>query len=152
MNSWESLKHDLDNPKLRLKLLRIRARIRRGIRRWFVENPRTWYERARYGYSIYDRFSLDDYLSWWLPRALHDLRTAHNGHPFGWPMSVASAEVPEAEGLSAWEAALEAMEEGFIAARRLAGYDFGSAEREVLEQKLEVGLQLFAKHFLDLWD
>lgn len=159
--SFQELLDELNIPQpLRRRIRQLWYKIQRRLREWFIVNPRQWYQRARYGYSIYDRFSISDYLSWWLPKAIYEMRTVNNGQPFGYPAGIGSLgsvmrSVGEEvdEGAAKWGATLQGIEEGFKAANRIMNQDFrDDDELTQLEMTMNVGLQLFAKHFLDLWD
>jgi len=143
---------------------------------WF--NPPTYYnwakwkiKRANKGWSEYDAFSLDWYLSSWLPDALRYLKTRKCGIPcemFNETDGIGNPTkevMEEAEGR--WDAILDKMIGGFEAKNRisnilyeeeLGSYDnsktrFLKVEELIKRDKkiYDEGIALFAKHFESLW-
>lgn len=99
-------------------------------------------QRAIWGFSDRDNWSIDGFLLQILPRMLKNLRRNTHGYPMG---------------LSAkkWDKTLSEMQEGFIANRKICNleYNFRNKKRQKeLLRKSDKGLKLFAKHFNHLWD
>ncbi len=99
--------------------------------KWFIQ-------RGYRGYADCDVWSLDYYLSDWMPKALRYLEKNKRGHPIGMTMR-------------GWQTRLRIMREGFEAAKALD--DLSTKEQyQQLKRKLDRGLKLFAEHYLSLWD
>ena len=98
-----------------------------------------WFAQRGYrGYADCDIWSLDYYLSGWMPSALKRLENNKIGHPCGMTMK-------------GWQTRLQIMREGFEAAREIN--DFSSLEHYMqLKRIVDKGLVMFAKHYLSLWD
>jgi len=100
--------------------------------KWFIQ-------RGQRGYADCDIWSLDFYLSKWMPAALKRLETNNIGHPFGMTRR-------------GWNTRLRIMREGFEAAHEIGDKMPDRHELNRLERKMNKGLKMFAKHFLSLWD
>lgn len=106
-----------------------------------VPNEIKWFfQRGIRGYADCDMWSIDYYISRWLPKALMDLRKSKIGHP---------AIVKD---LKTWRKILKEMAAGFE-----ADYDseenYVSRRKELAAQKkLEKSLKLFSKYYKNLWD
>lgn len=85
-------------------------------------------QRAKFGVSKYDAWGLDSHLSFVLVNGLTELRS--NLH--GWPANLSGREE--------WEAILDTMIADF------------TKDVEEFEYTPEVGLELLAKHYNNLWD
>jgi hypothetical protein len=99
--------------------------------KWFIQ-------RGHRGYADCDVWNLNYYLAGWMPAAIRRLEMKRLGHPIG--MTTAG-----------WKTRLRIMREGFEAV--IATSDFPDAKRyRQLERQMNEGLNMFAKHFLSLWD
>ncbi len=127
--------------------------------KWVLNIPREikWlYQRARRGYAEEDTWSLDGYLSSWLPEALRELKERNIGYPAGLTDKK-------------WKETLEKMAEGFEAHRKIceiykfnegiyrteddSGYKLWKKEvRDPLEKQFDEGMKLFVKYYFNLWD
>ena len=88
-------------------------------------------QRGWRGYADQDVWSLDGYLSRWLPDALRQLQGS--GHPNG----ITGRE---------WDEILGEMEKGFTAAREVIDLDFSDpADIENLAEDAKRGLKMFGK-------
>lgn len=100
-----------------------------------------FWQRGTRGYADCDIWSLDMYLSQWLPSALNSMK----GGPY-----------PIRRGMTSkrWDEILDKMVEGFKAAYLLSNmeYDSSTDEESQLKKQEEVGLKLFARHFGSLWN
>lgn len=96
-----------------------------------------FFQRGWRGYSDSDCWSLDVYLSSWLPKALVRLRDSrHSGD---------SIDTLNLQGMIDGFEAINTMENSET-------INLGSPEWLELERKRDKGLALFAKHFQSLWD
>jgi len=103
--------------------------------KWFIQ--RGWR-----GYSDSDVWDIDCYISHWMPSALRRLRHSGNSYP------------ADLSGRDEWDKILDEMILGFEATRKVQELEFGSTEEErslVLAQANR-GLELFRRHYFDLWD
>lgn len=102
---------------------------------------RSFVERGLYGYAREDLFSLDTYLTTWMPAALRALKDGHS-----YPSESTSEE---------WAGILEKMALGFEAHETIANLDYDfkdkAAEAE-LEATTKEGMDLFVKWYGALWD
>lgn len=122
--------------------------------KFFTELPMIWIrslhsrvQRMKRGYGYQDVWSLDHYLSSWLPDALREIKD----HP-GVPSSI----VENAESIEAanetWQGLLDDMIAGFEANIALGEYAWADDdERKRLENIEQVGLHTFADCFSNLW-
>ena len=113
--------------------------------RWWghLLNPLRYYQAAKYfwqrgtrGYADCDIWSLDMYLSEWLPSALE--RIKGSGHPGNLTTKK-------------WNNILDKMALGFRASYRISNMDCTVEEELELRKQEEAGLKLFVKHFGSLW-
>jgi hypothetical protein len=102
--------------------------------KWFIQ-------RGYRGYADCDVWSIDWYLTDWLPAALHQLEDNKIGYPCGMT----------AKG---WRICLAKMTDGFIAAREIQEmkYKYKSSQERAAWRRFNRGMKLFRKHFFDLWD
>lgn len=106
-----------------------------------IPNEIKWFfQRGMRGYADCDTWSLDYYISKWLPKALKDLSDRKIGHP------------GMIKDLKTWRKILKEMAAGFQ-----ADYDseenYLSRKKELAAQKkLEKSLKLFSKYYKNLWD
>ncbi len=101
--------------------------------KWFIQ-------RGYRGYADCDVWSLDYYLSGWMPEALARLQANKIGHPIGMTQK-------------GWDTRLEKMKQGFIEARKVSDMVYMTPQDCTRAQRrMEAGLKVFAKHFLSLWD
>lgn len=107
-----------------------------------MKDPITWAEnkkkhrrqRAKRGFSVYDWWNFDTYLSWVMINALEKFRDDGVGHP---------ANLTENE----WTTILNVMIDGFEALILLE-----TEEDEELLRRGEIALDLFRIYYRDLWD
>lgn len=122
--------------------------------KWFIQ-------RGKRGYSDYDLWDFHSYLSPMIAKALRDLAQKKRGCPSEfWDDKAVNDECHR------WKECLEEMAQGFEAAEYLQSYKYRiwvSTENgrrleldkeglENAEKKMQRGLELFAKHYLSLWD
>ena len=103
--------------------------------KWFVQ-------RGYRGYAECDVWSIDGYLTSWMPQALRRLKLTSHGTPIGMRPKQ-------------WRDTLEKMAEGFDMVKRIQNYDFDTKDKYAcakLERKFHKRMNLFNKHFLALWD
>lgn len=119
------------------------------------------YQRAIKGYADPDLWSLDNYLSSWLPQALNQFRKTVHGHP-----CLASCMKDGKECVCTpedWDAILEKMEDGFIAAQQIIDWppddwdekdneDLFGEKYKAVEARFHSGMELFTKYFFGIWD
>ena len=118
--------------------------------RWWrcLLNPMKYWNAAMYfwqrgtrGYADCDVWSLDMYLSQWLPLALDSMK---------------GGSYPGQRGMTSkrWDEILDKMAEGFKAYYRTSNmeYDSSTDEESQLRKQEEVGLRLFSRHFGSLWN
>lgn len=96
-----------------------------------------FYQRGKRGYSDRDLWSLDCYLSSWLPDALYDLSMRVHGHP------------ADIKTYDEWTQILRKMARGFQEMHQ--DKSEGRICKSCWKQHATT-LKLFAKHFHDLWD
>lgn len=116
--------------------------------KWFIQ-------RGKRGYADCDIWSIDWYLSSWLPKALRKLKEISGGCPQElWDSTKKDNECWK------WNAILEEITQGFEAYRSICDLEFmrdnydekaKKKERE-LHKKFEKGLELFKKYYFHLWD
>jgi hypothetical protein len=126
-----------------------------------LKKVKHFYQRAARGYSDEDVWDFDTYLSSMMPGALRQLKKG-----YGCPSEFYDDKNRNLE-CEKWHVALEEMALGFEAAAFIknCGYrkwveredGFVSIETDTdalinAKKKMEKGLSLFAKYYLDLWD
>ena len=129
-------------------------RILRKIK-WFLQ-------RGRRGWADCDLWSLDMYLSGWMPHAMRRLIKIKHAVPTEILMQF---EFPDESGnfskesiekaIVRWSDTLEKIALGFEAANTLTNLDYNwkdDAEYERLKQLKRTGLTLFVEHYDSLWD
>ena len=122
--TWAKIRRAvLYNPRRAVKLAR-RAPVR-------------WWQRARYGYSEQDTWSISHYAADVLAKMVADLRERMLGYP-------ADIDVER------WDEMLSKIERGFMAA--LAVMDGGADDDERYLAEFREGMALFSERFFDLWD
>lgn len=118
--------HLLTHPHVAIYELYLRVK-------WFIQ-------RGHKGYADCDVWSLDHYLAGWLPEALERLQVNKVGHPLGMTSR-------------GWQTRLGTMRDGFLAVREIEDMNFTTPhESQILQRRMARGLNMFAKHFLSLWD
>lgn len=101
--------------------------------KWFIQ--RGWR-----GYADCDVWSLDSYLSRWMPTALAQLQRNKLGHPVGMTRK-------------GWDSRLERMKQGFLEARNIHDMNFKTAQESMMiQRKVKRGLNVFVEHYFSLWD
>jgi len=157
--------------------------------RWNVGTPRDWYrsvkwgiQRVRRGWSDRDTWSLDWYLSGWLPSALRHLKETKHGIPLSvfpsGPEYTKECGDPTDDAYkiaeARWDAIMDKIIAGFEASARiqdglyeaeLGEYPLQRPKKvhedrmlavrklEERDQKLfEDGMVLFTAHYFSLWD
>lgn len=99
-----------------------------------VDNARWFIQRGKRGYADCDVWSLDYYLSGWLPKALREHKNNSQSYPKGLTQKK-------------WQAMLEKMAKGFDEC------DVNSLEKwQKAEIKKQEYRKLFAEWYWDLWD
>lgn len=101
------------------------------------------WQRAFRGYSEYDTWSVDRYLSEIIPEMIIKLIENQKGSP-------------EGVSITEWEIILQGIREGFVAATRINNCEYEDGkEKEQYHKDLEVfnkGMDLLKEHFFYLWD
>jgi hypothetical protein len=103
--------------------------------KWFIQ-------RGYRGWADRDVWSVDWFLTGIMPGMLRQLKKTSHGYPPGM-------------GMKRWQAKIEKMAEGFEIARRIQDYDFDVKDRYAcrrLEREFHKRMDLFVKHFFNLWD
>lgn len=99
-------------------------------------------QRGLYGYADNDWWSIDYYLSQWMPSAVRKVGAGH-GYP-----GRGEANTPQK-----WKAICEKIAKGFEASYKISEYDYkGSMEMQKLQKQQQEGLKLFVRWFDSLWD
>ena len=99
-------------------------------------------QRGKRGFSDRDAWSIDYYLSSWMPKAL---RTMKKG--WGYP------GLGRVNTHQKWSVILEKMAKGFDASRKIGEYKYRSTTQlKKLQAVQKEGLKLFIKYFDNLWD
>ena len=112
---------------------------------WVIAEESYYYskrfiQRGWRGYADCDVWSLDYYLSGWMPSALERLQKNKLGRPIGMTRR-------------GWDTRLEKMKQGFIEARKVSDMVYMTPKDcAKAQRRMEAGLKVFAKHFLNLWD
>ena len=127
---------------------------------------RTIVRRGLYGYDVSDTWSLDNYLSQWMPAALSHLQ--ENMH--GVPMTFAGEDKDQDKAVKEWNEVLDKMIIAFTIAKESDEWslpdDFDAMtgkeqkkfwkklkkDQKVLEKARVEGMNLFVKHYYNLWD
>lgn len=118
------------------------------------------WQRSKYGVADCDTWEFNDYLCKIIPPALRKLK---NG--VGCPIQFYDKENTNNE-CERWHETLESMAQGFEAANDIDNdrffikkptekgyaYETDIEAQQNAAKKMEYGLQLFAKHFINLWD
>lgn len=148
--SWEELKKDLENisPIERAYYFMFRTFMRFADVKYNLRRIKWFFMRAKNGWAPCDTWSLDAYLSSWMPEALRYLKKNRNGFP---------SNSSDKE----WEDILEKMALGFEASRKQDDIELGKGEGAVDEYKKKMdeleairkeGMNLFVEHYDALWD
>ena len=104
-----------------------------GHAKWFIQ-------RGYRGYSDRDVWSIDWYLTTWMPGALTQLKKNTHGHPIGMSQK-------------AWEKKLDRMINAFKVARKIQDYDYKTADEYKAALKLfRKDFNLVKTYFFSLWD
>lgn len=99
--------------------------------KWFVQ-------RGRRGYSDRDVWAIDWYLVSWLPQALEDIKSTKMGYPAGMTEK-------------RWNRDLDKMIKGLKDCKRLLELNYPKKQEYRITNSSEQGLDLFRKHFYNLW-
>lgn len=115
----------------------------------FPSKAKCWYQRARYGYSYMDVWNLDSYLAEIISRAVRDLQKINHGYPGGLTEKKWNAVLDKIAGT--FELYLKS---GDIWSADYDMHGAGNANKlsKQRHKEIEKGMQLFIKHFGDLWD
>jgi len=112
----------------------------------FPREIKWFFQRGIRGYSDSDLWSLDDYLSKWLPKALKQFNERRLGHPY-------------ALNDKKWDKILKDIIKGFEAHHRYTNFEYGDVSVNKLDKLMEKdrdtfnkGLDLFREHYSNLWD
>lgn len=139
-------------------------------------NFKHWYQRARYGYSYRDVWSIDWFLADIIPKMVKDLKKTHHGIPGSIVDKWANTEEGEKAADLEWKLILDKIAHGFELQYEIINhilFDCQSEEEEKTMRELMVdkesfdgcrimtpkektelndGWDLFREHFLSLWD
>ena len=108
-------------------------------------------QRGSRGYADEDLWGLDEYLSSWLPSAIHFYKT-QGSCPLYFFSSLNPTQKESRAANRHWNRVLRYMEQGFLAHKKLSEeIIIDEKEREELERKATRGLRLFSKHYNNLW-
>lgn len=128
---WVNVHHFRDRHRLRFKM-------KYNDIKWFIQ-------RGRNGYSDYDLWSFDSYLSKVISKALIQLRDKGHGYPGELCDGCMKAyEEHECHGEEAWSAILTEISEAFA----MDKFDIDNFD----EERFNRGMALFVKHFNNMWD
>jgi hypothetical protein len=109
------------------------------VREWYFYIKWFW-QRGQRGWADCDAWSLDTYLSGWLPQALDRLLANKYGYPVGMTRS-------------GWETRLKRMKRGFITAQAIGDMQYDTVrDTNRAHRQMKRDLAVFAEHFLSLWD
>jgi len=102
--------------------------------KWFIQ-------RGYRGYAECDVWSIDWYLTKWMPEALRILHKTKHGTPVG--MTV-----------KGWDTRLLGIIDGFVAAREIQEmrHRYRGAENRAAWRRFNKGMRLFHECFFNLWD
>lgn len=114
-----------------------------------------WFcQRGWRGYADRDTWSIDWYLSSWMPEALG--RLSKHGYPGDMcSHDFSDSGCPhEQDHMNEWATIMRKITDGFRAARiqNIYAYRLGQARYDRLEKVREEGMDLFVKHYHSLWD
>lgn len=141
---------------------------RRFCRQWWKErlSPSTYwrwlrfaYQRFTRGYTDYDWWGLDRYLSVLLPAMLRQLRDHHHGVPVNPDITTDDPEAGYHDS-EEWVQILNEMIDGFEAMRQIIDYEgLDSPYEETYRPwydariaKFQRAMELLGKYYLALWD
>jgi len=103
----------------------------------FCKEIKYFIQRGLYGYSNFSVYSLDSYLSEWLPNAVRELKDK-----CGYPCGLTKKK---------WISILEKIALGFEAHPILQFENIDLKERKRLRKQYDEGMKLFAEYFGHLW-
>ena len=98
-----------------------------------------FFQRGKRGWSDSDLWSLDGYLSSWLPAALKQLKEYKHSYP---------CNLTEKK----WDKILDQMIEAFKIDDKIGLMEYKEKEYKKLDKIRRKGLELFIEHYSDLWD
>ena len=135
----------------------------RGVRPRPIRSARETYNRGRRGYTLSDTWSLDSYLTSWLPEAIEDLKNGTHGHPGGIcdHRHDGTDDDTPCDGMERWGSVLDQIRDGLLAARALGDlsyYEVGDPWDEVRQREEELTEEfneawtLMGEWFFALWD
>ena len=116
--------------------------------KWFIQ-------RGSRGYADCDVWSLDWYLTSFMPQALRDLKKQLHGTPVidtGRILDSNDYNDIEALTIEEWSATLERLAQTFEAARKVQDLDYPYNEIEAAQERVKKGLDMFNEYFFSLWD
>lgn len=151
LTPWEDIKKELDNltPIEKTYHFLLGAFMRFMDVRYNIKKIVWFFSRGKNGWAPCDTWSLDSYLSSWMPEAVRYLKKNKNGFP-----SNLSSD-------KEWEDILEKIALGFEATRKQDDLVLGKEEGAVEEyqkkmddlEKVRIeGMNLFVEHYNGLWD
>ena len=114
-------------------------------------NFKHWYQRARYGYSYRDCWSIDWYLADIIPKMINQLK----GNLHGVPGDIAERHKTEddiemTQATAEWESILDKIANTFKLEYEILDSCRTMTKKE--EKSRDEGWKLFRKHFGNLWD
>lgn len=128
---WIKIHHWRDSHRLRVSM-------KYNDIKWFIQ-------RGKKGYSDYDLWSFDSYLSNVISKALIELRDLSHGHPADLcDDCMQPGEGHECSGFDNWQKILTEISEGFLEDKfNYEGFN---------QEKFDRAMALFVKHFHSMWD
>lgn len=123
--------------------------------KWFIQ-------RGYRGYADCDAWSIGDYLNSWLPNAIAELKKSKHGTPaimltevFGEDYKVIEPPQEDWDKCHArWQEIMSQMIQAFKAQKTLdeCKVQYNSKKWKELEKVHKIGMELFAKYYMCLWD
>jgi len=99
------------------------------------------WERGRFGFSKYDWFNFNEYLTWVIIGGLNRFKTG-SGHPVN----------DECQNMEDWCRLLDEMIDGFEARHKLDSYCLNDEDQAEMKAKWDRGSALFIRYYGNLWD
>jgi len=145
--TWDELEADMAPLPVHTRIENYVRRLYRSARS-IPRNIKWFYQRGKRGYSDCDVWSLDYYLSSWMPEAIRRLsKLPHGGHPTTMcdePLSCCDG----CPGQERWESILSDIADAFEVARKTGGWTLTPDERG----RFDKGMKLFTEYYFGLWN
>ena len=123
----------------------------REFRYWLKCQTKYRWQRGKRGWATNDTWSFDSHMAKVIAGGVRELMSRNIGHPSGLCSCIAALGEahPNCDGNAKWLEILDEMATGFEIYESVYELDLGS---DVAQAKLDRSLELFTKHFRDLWD